>query len=225
MDGAATDAEMAVAPMPTSTAPRTASFDGSSSAIFKRVSTPAAMAAASKMERVPDPCSRSTHSLSGQWPASTRRALAQGWSGPTTTTSLGGVADAQAHVHAWIGTPERDEVPWQPVARDGLAGMHVQGAALQAAQLGEGAFGAIGPRQHRPGFTQEQGTGICQRDAAPDAVEELGTVSSLQACDSGADRRLGHVERFGRARDMASLIHGHEDAELLQRHARLTRAG
>ncbi len=72
MLGATTDAEMAVAPSPASTAARTASFDGSSIAICNRLgSIPRACIACSKTDRVPDPFSRSTHALSirraGRW--------------------------------------------------------------------------------------------------------------------------------------------------------------
>src|SRR4029077_6368585 len=59
--GAATDAEIAVAPNPASTAPRTASLDGSSSASRDAPGdTPKPCSAASNVDRVPDPGSRRT---------------------------------------------------------------------------------------------------------------------------------------------------------------------
>ena len=74
--GAATDAEIAVAPNPASTAARTASLDGSSSAIRNAPGdTPKPCNAASNVDRVPDPGSRRTQSVRSAYPAQVGRSL------------------------------------------------------------------------------------------------------------------------------------------------------
>src|SRR6266446_5331469 len=110
MLGAATEAEIAVAPMPASTADRTASFEGNSSGtrrLFGAIPKP--ISACSKAERVPEPCSRKTQSVSASSAGVTRSHPAQGCSGPTTTiiwsratgrlTSTGSVTSPRSEEH------------------------------------------------------------------------------------------------------------------------------
>ena len=86
--GAATEAEITVAPVPASTAAYTASFDGSSS---KPSNTSSVMRkrrnAAPSAARVLDPRSRSTQSSSASSARDTDPQPIQGWPSPTTNTS------------------------------------------------------------------------------------------------------------------------------------------
>src|ERR1700722_2022422 len=86
--GAATDAEIAVAPNPASTAARTASLDGSSSATRNAPGdTPKPCKAASNVDRVPDPGSRKTQSVSISLSGSSRPVADQACSVPTTISN------------------------------------------------------------------------------------------------------------------------------------------
>ncbi|MET3828464.1 hypothetical protein ABIC16_004219 [Sphingomonas sp. PvP055] len=71
----------------------------------------------------------------------------------------------------------------QPVGGDGLAGDEAQRAPLQPAKLLQHRLGRVGPRKNSASLGQEQPSGLCQSDAAPDAVEELGCVSLLKRGD------------------------------------------
>ncbi len=87
--GAATEAERAVAPMPASTAARTASFDGISITMCKDPGAmPKAASAVSNAERVPDPGSRSTQSPAASSSVGERGALGPGMIGPDDDDEL-----------------------------------------------------------------------------------------------------------------------------------------
>ena len=49
-----------------------------------------------------------------------------------------------------------NQILWQPVARDGLAGLDRQGSALQAAQFRKDQLGSFGACQDRTGFDEKQ---------------------------------------------------------------------
>ncbi len=104
------------------------------------------------------------------------------------------------------------------MAGDGLTRPDGEGAAAQAAQVGEHLLGRLGAGEHRACLREEQAAGLGQLDTPPDPVEQLDGVPALQDGDGRADRRLDEVERLGGPGDVLALGHRHEDAQLVEGH-------
>jgi hypothetical protein len=192
MLGAATDAEMAVAPSPASTADRTASFDG-------------ARDGPAHQRGVGDvPFHKAEF----------------GRAGKNGCGDLRRVADRQPNVDVRVSATEGHEMTGQPETGDGLARLHRQRPALQAGELRKRQLGHLDAPENGPRLAKEKRAGLRQLDTSPDAVELLDLVSRLERRDRRADRRLGQVQSFGRPGDVLTFCDGDENAKLLKGHAR-----
>ena len=138
---------------------------------------------------------------------------------------LRGVADGQPDLDLRIGFLEGNQVARQPVAGDGLAGLHRQRSALEAAELAERQFGRLDARQHRAGLLQEHLPRLGQFDAPPYPPEELGLMARLQRRDGVARGRLREVQGTRGLRDMLALGDRNEDPQLVQGHIKSDLAG
>ena len=139
---------------------------------------------------------------------------------------LGGITHRQPQFDSRMDPAVFGQVPWQPVAGDGLAGAHGQTAALQAAELPQHELDCRGARQNGPGLVEKGASRLGQGDVPPDAVEQSRAVPALQRCDGGAGDGLRKVQRLGGAGDVLAFRDGDEYPKLLQGHAaQLSRRG
>ncbi len=134
---------------------------------------------------------------------------------------LGSVADREPDLDPGMRAPECDQMARQPIAGNGLAGLHRERPALQPPELGEGKLRGLGARQHRLRLGQEQPPRLGQLDAAPNPVEQPDRVARFQRGNGAARRRLRQVQRLRRPRHVLPLGHGDEDTELVEGHGSL----
>src|ERR1700759_1694507 len=115
-------------------------------------------------------------------------------------------------------TAERNQVPWEPITGDCLAGAHAESSASQNGQLRQYQFRRLGTCEHSPCLHQEERTGFGQFDASSDAMEQLRAMARLKSGDSCANSRLRHMKGLSCTCNVLPFGNRHEYTELLQGH-------
>lgn len=133
-------------------------------------------------------------------------------------SGLRGVANRQADIETRMNSTKCDQVTWQPVARDSLACLNRQRAALKISKLAQSQFSSIDLCQDRSCFGKKHASGFGELDTTSYPIKELRIVARLQSGDGVAGRRLRQIKRSGSLGHMLALGDGDENTELLQRH-------
>ena len=77
---------------------------------------------------------------------------------------------------------------------------------------------ALGHGKQFPARFKQQSPGGGKRDAAPVTHEQLHSEFPLQFRNLIAERRLGNIQRLGRAAEIQAFRHGNEELQLAQFH-------
>jgi hypothetical protein len=97
-----------------------------------------------------------------------------------------GIAGREVNGDAGIFEGELQETRRQPVIGDGLAGHDVEIAALEAAEIAEGAFGLTDPGEGLAGFLEKHFAITRQFDTPADAIKQPHIMEGFKGLDGGA---------------------------------------